>query len=117
MSNGVAIRKKPVTVRAERYGDRETGEFTEESVYRLAQFILGRPEVSHGELASVLAPAAGKAFDPDDGAADLEVYDGVVHHAWLPLRLGQWVIIGLKGEPYPCDHEVIMDSYDFVEAQ
>ena len=32
-------------------------------------------------------------------------------------RWGNWLIKGIKGEIYPCDNEVFMETYDPVEEQ
>lgn len=42
-----------------------------------------------------------------------EVYDEI-HDTWMQVRDGDWIIIGLKGEAYPCDPIVFGESYDAV---
>lgn len=41
------------------------------------------------------------------------VYDEI-HDTWVQVRDGDWIIIGLKGEAYPCDPIVFVESYDAV---
>lgn len=36
-------------------------------------------------------------------------------HGWVPLRLGDWIIRGVRGEFYPCDPEAFAASYEFVD--
>lgn len=114
---GVIIRKKPVTVTAERYGDRDTGQWTPDCIGELAAFLLDKPrsQVSDDEVLSVVMPAPGQTFDPDDGATNISVYD-YLHDTWVKVYLGQWVIRGVKGETYPCDHEVLEETYETVGA-
>jgi hypothetical protein len=34
---------------------------------------------------------------------------------WIPLPVGHWVIMGAKGEFYPCDDEIFRMKYQEVE--
>ena len=36
-------------------------------------------------------------------------------HDWVPLRLGDWIIRGVRDEFYPCDPAAFAASYEFVE--
>ncbi len=37
-------------------------------------------------------------------------------HDWVPLRLGDWIIRGVRGEFYPCEPEAFAASYEFVDV-
>lgn len=39
------------------------------------------------------------------------VYDKL-HNTWVGVKDGQWIILGMKGEFYPCDHDVFEAKYD-----
>lgn len=72
-----------------------------------------------GNGPAVLAFAGGHfaTVDPEDRGDDAErtaeVFD-VLHGTWVGLRDGQWVIRGVKGELYPCDAEVLAETYEPV---
>lgn len=51
----------------------------------------------------------GQSWQQDVVAA---VYDAVIHHCWLPLRVGQFIVRGPKGEFYPIDAEVLEMKYE-----
>lgn len=54
--------------------------------------------------------------DPERwGSADItaEVYD-YIHDTWVGVKTGQWILKGVKGEFYPCDDEVLSETYDEV---
>lgn len=50
----------------------------------------------------------------DDSDIVAEVWDEL-HSTWVGVKDGQWIIRGVQGEFYPCDHEVFMDTYAEVE--
>lgn len=49
----------------------------------------------------------------DDPDITAQVYDKL-HSTWVGVYTGQWVIEGVKGEFYPCDEEVLAETYDEV---
>ena len=104
-------RKKPIVIEAVRYGADSDGSWYPGAVQRVAQFMLGRDHVSEHEILDVLQPTG--LWDPPDNA-DLLMLDDVVHHEWLPLVLGHWVIKGVMGEFYPCDPDVFDATYEAV---
>lgn len=114
MSAGVRIRKKPVTITAERYGHRETGQWHDACLALLVAFVKDKDvsDLTHDDSDDILRPVS--YYDPDDGKYDLEVYDRL-HDTWVKVFLGQWVLRGVEGELYPCDHDVLLRTYDFVE--
>lgn len=42
------------------------------------------------------------------------VYDDL-HDTWVGVKPGQWIILGQKGEFYPCDPEIFESKYEPVE--
>lgn len=46
-----------------------------------------------------------------DGTYTAQVYD-VLHDAWIPLRTGDMVICGVRGEFYPCRRAVFDATYE-----
>ncbi|WP_141576165.1 hypothetical protein [Actinomadura sp. WMMA1423] len=40
-----------------------------------------------------------------------QVYDKL-HHTWVGVETGQWVIRGIKGEFYPCADDVFTETYE-----
>lgn len=42
------------------------------------------------------------------------VYDEL-HDTWVGVRAGQWIILGQKGEFYPCDPEIFEAKYEPAE--
>ncbi|MBF6515537.1 hypothetical protein IU421_14790 [Nocardia cyriacigeorgica] len=87
------FRKKPVEVEAIRW--------TGSNVNELFRF-------TNGKFA---------AIEPDDREGDPEktgeVLD-VLHATWVGVYTGQWIIKGVKGEFYPCDDEVLAETYDAI---
>lgn len=53
-------------------------------------------------------------FRVDRTGPGAKVYD-VLHSSWVKVKTGQWIIRGVKGEFYPCDHEVMQETYDAVD--
>ena len=49
----------------------------------------------------------------DDPDVIASVYDKL-HSTWVGVLKGQYIIRGLRGEYYPCDPEVFLDSYEEV---
>lgn len=49
--------------------------------------------------------------DPDIVA---EVYD-VLHSTWVGVKVDQFIIMGNKGEFYPCDPEIFESKYEAVD--
>lgn len=45
-----------------------------------------------------------------------EVYDEL-HGTWVGVKVGDWIIRGIKGETYPCDPEVFVHTYEPVHAE
>lgn len=53
--------------------------------------------------------------DPEDRGDDPEITAEVLdklHSTWVGVKTGQWVVRGIRGEFYPLDDEVRLDSYD-----
>lgn len=53
--------------------------------------------------------------DPEDRSDDpditAEVFDKL-HSTWVGVKTSQWVVRGVKGELYPLDDEVRLETYD-----
>jgi len=56
-------------------------------------------------------PVEDRTDDPDCIAA---VFD-YLHSTWVGVKQGQWIIKGMKGEFYPCDHEVFVAKYEVID--
>lgn len=52
---------------------------------------------------------------PGDGVIVAEVFD-VLHAQWVGVRVGQWIIRGVRSELYPVDVEVIQAGYEAPEG-
>jgi hypothetical protein len=86
-------RKKPVDVAALRWtGDNDA---------ELTRFT--------GSLFNTL-PTEGQVYDPEFTA---EVFDKL-HSRWIPLRTGDWILRGVRGEFYPCEESVFAETYEQV---
>lgn len=46
---------------------------------------------------------------------DFAVFDK--YHGWVPVSWNQWIIRGVNGEFYPCDHETFVAGYDVPTPQ
>lgn len=42
-----------------------------------------------------------------------EVFDKL-HHTWIGVAPGQWIVRGVKGEYYPCDNETFRWKYEEI---
>jgi len=41
------------------------------------------------------------------------IYDEL-HGTWIRVKLGDWVLKGVRGEFYPCDEGVFAETYELV---
>lgn len=64
-----------------------------------------------GKCGFLLSRQASERVETDRGEA--VVFDRF--HGWVPVRLGDWIIRGVRGEFYPCDPEAFDGSYEFVD--
>lgn len=104
-----AVRKRPVEVTAIRWNGLNTEQ--------VKAFVGERQQ--HGEAAvpagtgecGFLLGREISAFRSARGEA--AVFDRF--HDWVPLRLGDWIIRGVRGEFYPCEPEAFAASYEFVD--
>jgi len=95
------FRKKPVEVEAVQWaGDNES---------ELIAFTSG----NFRALPPVPYPPHLEHLPPPPITA--QVYD-VLHSTWVGVETGQWVIKGVKGEHYPCDADVLAETYEEVSA-
>lgn len=57
--------------------------------------------------------------DPEDRGDDPDIIASVfdkLHSTWVGVKRGQWIIKGVKGEFYPCDENVFIETYDPISA-
>ena len=52
--------------------------------------------------------------DPRRPGMTGKIYDKL-HDTWVFVKTGQWIIRGVKGELYPCDDEVMEQTYDGID--
>lgn len=46
----------------------------------------------------------------NDGALKIHTLEGTMH-----VAIGDWVIKGVRGELYPCKHEIFAETYEVVQ--
>lgn len=89
------FRKKPIVVEAIQY----TG-------------------ANHAEI-ETFAPGMFEGLDVadrvDNPSVTAEVWDKL-HDTWVGVKDGQWIIRGVQGEFYPCDPNVLAETYEPVES-
>lgn len=91
----VKLRKKPVEVEAVQW----TGNNADE----LEEFTGGQFNVLDRE----------DRENSDDPECTAEVFDDL-HSTWVGVKTGQWVLRGVKREFYPCDPEVLAETYEVL---
>jgi hypothetical protein len=90
------IEKKPVRVRAVQFtGDNEAElqQFTYNNFWLLDEW-----DRKHSDDPECIAKVLDK-----------------LHSTWVGVKLNQWIIEGVRGEFYPCDNEVLVESYRFID--
>lgn len=45
---------------------------------------------------------------------DAQVWDKL-HSTWVGVKIGDWIIKGVKGEFYPCDKNVFQETYERID--
>jgi hypothetical protein len=69
-----------------------------------------------GDNADQLAEFTGGRFEPADDSWDEPEITGCVydelHSTWVGLRIGDWVLRGIRGEFYPCAAAVFAETYE-----
>lgn len=53
-----------------------------------------------------------KLIDESNNFCKIKTLEGI-----MIANSGDWIIKGIKGELYPCKHEIFQDSYDKVKDQ
>lgn len=72
-----------------------------------------------GDNSSELFEWTGGKFgqlDPEDQVEEditAEVFD-ILHRTWIGVKPGQWIILGSKGEFYPCDPDTFDWKYEEI---
>jgi len=89
------FRKKPITIAAVQW--------TGDNVAELVEFTRLKFETIN---------PLDRAEKPDVTA---QVYDEL-HSTWVGVKTGQWVLRGVRGEFYPCDADVLAETYDEVAS-
>lgn len=90
--------------------------------YRTKEFIIEAIRFT-GDNELEVQGLAGLNFYLVDGNEDYtedpeikaSVYDKL-HSTWVGVKVGQWIIKGMKGEFYPCDDEVFNAKYEAVNG-
>jgi hypothetical protein len=70
---------------------------------------------NHEEIRAFTGTAMFIPVDPEDRVEDPEITAQVMdalHSTWVGVKDGQWVIRGIRGEFYPCDHGVFLETYE-----
>lgn len=71
-------------------------------------------EVGHLTGSNNFQPINDLGRGPNDPAwATAEVYDRL-HDKWIPLRTGDWVVRGVRGECWPVEQAVFAETYEPV---
>jgi hypothetical protein len=107
------FRKKPVEVEAVQF----TG--GKENVQAIKSFCNGEEGATFFFTKSSSAPYEMQAWNNvkgDDWGTDIvaAVYD-YLHETWVGVKKDQWIIRGIVGELYPCDHSTFVATYDAVD--
>ena len=95
------FKKKPVVIEAVRWN----GANIEEAVKFISD---GKPDLSHLPNDGVHLKR-GVGYAPSEGTLDIPTLEGV-----MTARAGDWIIRGVKGEFYPCKHDIFEATYDQV---
>ena len=103
------FRTRPVEIEAVRW--------TGDNLKEVQAFVGSRPvDVNHSIINFQKAGTYG-LWIHDDGSKieDItgEIYD-ILHHSWIGVKTGQWIVRGVKGEHYPCDDETFHWKYEEV---
>lgn len=64
---------------------------------------------------ALLTPRQAARIYKDDRFT-AEVYD-YLHKKWIPLKTGDIVMKGIKGECYPCDRTVYDETYETLQSE
>ena len=91
------ITKKPITVEAVRF----TGDNINE-----VRDIIGRRRFR----------AVRENDDTVDPGTDAQIWD-IYHSTWIGVRTGQWIVVGVNGETYPIEHDVLVATYDIPDEE
>lgn len=94
--------KKPATIKAFRWSGHEAAMKT---LFEL-----------NGDTPIVRAPddphvEAGFGFSPCEGIVMIPTLEGT-----MSAKPGDWIIRGIKGELYPCKHDIFTESYDAARS-
>lgn len=95
-------RKKPVVVDAMQFTDCD--EHTAYDVYCWAADHVGTFQ-PYGD-----PPSQGVSIDPATGTMLIATLEGV-----MTVKLGDWIIRGVKGEFYPCKPGIFDETYEVAE--
>lgn len=71
---------------------------------------------NHAEV-EAFAPGCFEAVAPEDRVEDPEIVAQVwdrLHGTWVGVKVGHWVVEGVRGEFYPIDPDVLAETYEAV---
>lgn len=63
-----------------------------------------------GKNSDEMTKFAGDSFEHRKSEETALVFDKL-HNSWINVFEGNWIIKGIKGEFYPIDHDVLMQTY------
>lgn len=104
--------KKPIAV--------EAMQFTGKNSAAVKEWVNSSPKVESFETwfltKSMSNPTGNQAWNyvkDEKWGSDIvaAVYD-YLHDTWVGVKKGQWIIRGVSGEYYPCDEDVLAETYD-----
>ena len=91
-------RKKPVVIEAIKW--------TGKNLFDVICFTDGHPETSYA--------AANDGWDSYCNLVDREGFKIKTLEGWMNADIGDWIIMGIKGELYPCKPDIFEQTYEQV---
>lgn len=101
MQQAQRFRKKPVVI--------EAIQFTGENLLDVQNFVGVIPDHDNNTFGFRMSKPIATVKEEEGIVA--RVWDKL-HSTWVGVKLDQWIIKGVDGEFYPCDHDVFIKTYD-----
>lgn len=101
MNEPMRFRKKPVEIEAILFNEPDPW-----SIQQFVGLVEGTDKFAFRRVKSMQE-------EWPEGTIVAKVWDKL-HDTWVGVKQGQWIIRGVKGEYYPCDYDVFMDTYEQV---
>lgn len=86
----------------------EALKFTGDNLKEIQDFVGLIPDYDNETLGFRLAKSIATVHEEEGIVA--RVWDKL-HSTWVGVKAGQWIMKGVKGEFYPCDDEVFVQTY------